>query len=459
MAITDSIFDTYAVDIDGDGDTDIYYLNPNTGGLNLFWLNDGNGNFTSLNVPGDEQANEAAFGDFNEDGYLDYITNGNNTISQPIYFGSATNTFTIHDDGITHSIHGFEVADFNGDNHLDIYSQGIIPTINRLALGDGGGNFVAQNITNDLGFTYNATVEDFDRDGDLDIFASNDQTADNMWINDGSANFTNDTDYRVRKYTRDMIGGDFNNDGIFDLFLGAHLGTNTAEFTSSYKSTSLDIDENTTSVGTVSVNSVAANHEFFISGGEDAAGFSIDSSTGELNFIGNPDYENPGDNNADNVYVVNVGYGTTSAPYYTSQRTLAISVQDVEPELSGVTVEFGNENYSVNESDSAVNVELEVIGDDLSGQASQSIEVYIDSGTTTIVDDFSFTDPLTVTIPAANYSSKTTINVPISIVDDQLQEDTEGINFALQNPSTLAAEGAINTTTLVYKMMILLGYR
>jgi hypothetical protein len=45
---------------------------------------------------------------------------------------------------------------------------------------------------------------------------------------------------------------------------------------------------------------------FSISGGADGANFAIDSTTGALTFATNPDFENPADSDADNLYVVQV---------------------------------------------------------------------------------------------------------------------------------------------------------
>ena len=65
--------------------------------------------------------------------------------------------------------------------------------------------------------------------------------------------------------------------------------------------------ENTTAVTTVSdpgwpLQAVT----FSITGGADAAKFSIQLSTGALNFNTAPDFEAPSDTNGDNVYLVQV---------------------------------------------------------------------------------------------------------------------------------------------------------
>jgi hypothetical protein len=86
------------------------------------------------------------------------------------------------------SSYGASVADFNGDNHLDIY----VPNLNdqnRLWFGDGLGGFNPNDISGDLGETYGSTVFDVDSDGDIDIYTLN-QGQNKLWINNGIGIFT-----------------------------------------------------------------------------------------------------------------------------------------------------------------------------------------------------------------------------------------------------------------------------
>jgi hypothetical protein len=68
---------------------------------------------------------------------------------------------------------------------------------------------------------------------------------------------------------------------------------------------------------------------FEISGGEDAALFTIDPVTGALDFIEAPDYENPSDTNGDNIYIVivkitNINDGAPEVPVASSQTSIAV---------------------------------------------------------------------------------------------------------------------------------------
>ncbi|WGZ95278.1 MAG: choice-of-anchor L domain-containing protein [Candidatus Thiothrix putei] len=67
---------------------------------------------------------------------------------------------------------------------------------------------------------------------------------------------------------------------------------------------------------------------YSISGGADAALFSINSATGVLDFVTAPDYENPKDSNRDNSYVVVVS--ATDVGGLSASQTLTIQVTDVD---------------------------------------------------------------------------------------------------------------------------------
>ena len=91
---------------------------------------------------------------------------------------------------------------------------------------------------------------------------------------------------------------------------------------------SLSVDENTTSVTTFSANeSVTWN----LSGGADSSFFSMNS--GELSFSSAPDYESPQDSGANNTYVVTVRATDTSGN--TSDQTVTVSVLDVNESSGG----------------------------------------------------------------------------------------------------------------------------
>ena len=98
-------------------------------------------------------------------------------------------------------------------------------------------------------------------------------------------------------------------------------------------SAAVSVAENTlivTSVTATDADLPGDTLTYDIAGGVDAASFTIDSSTGVLQFIGAPDYENPTDSGANNVYnlTVRVSDGT-----YTDTQAIAVTVTNVVSEL------------------------------------------------------------------------------------------------------------------------------
>ncbi|WP_284186858.1 cadherin domain-containing protein, partial [Zoogloea oryzae] len=98
-------------------------------------------------------------------------------------------------------------------------------------------------------------------------------------------------------------------------------------------SASVSIAENTLIVASVTATDADLPGDtltYDISGGVDAAKFAIDSNTGVLQFIGAPDYENPTDSGANNVYnvTVRVSDGTN-----TDTQAIAVTVTNVVSEL------------------------------------------------------------------------------------------------------------------------------
>jgi len=72
--------------------------------------------------------------------------------------------------------------------------------------------------------------------------------------------------------------------------------------------TTINVTENTTAVMTVTATDTDIGDilTFSISGGTDAAKFTIDANTGELKFITAPDYEIPTDGDLNNIYMLNI---------------------------------------------------------------------------------------------------------------------------------------------------------
>ncbi len=155
----------------------------------------------------------------------------------------------------------------------------------------------------------------------------------------------------------------------------------------------INVAENTTAVTTVTSTDVDGGTAIYsISGGLDAAKFSINSSTGELVFQAAPDYETPTDSNGDNVYEVIVlvsdGNGGTDT------QTINVTVTDVANTLT-VTTTADNNDSGIVAGDG--NYDIEWLNANLGADSSISLrEAIIAANNTTGTDTISFniSDPL-----------------------------------------------------------------
>src|SRR3989454_748955 len=111
---------------------------------------------------------------------------------------------------------------------------------------------------------------------------------------------------------------------------------------------SVSVAENTTAVTTVSAADAdlpAQTLSYAISGGADAAKFTINATTGVLSFVSAPDFENPTDTGTNNVYDVTVqasdGAGGTDA------QAISVSVMAVNDNNPAITSNGGGATASV----------------------------------------------------------------------------------------------------------------
>ena len=115
------------------------------------------------------------------------------------------------------------VADFNGDGHPDIVLAKEWQR-NRILFNDGAGNFTDATIGRftDVGHdSEDIAVADFDGNGWLDIvFASEDDSTHEFYLNTGSGNFT-DVSARLPKFVSNaVVATDINGDTYIDLVFG-----------------------------------------------------------------------------------------------------------------------------------------------------------------------------------------------------------------------------------------------
>ncbi|HEX5126095.1 MAG TPA: cadherin-like domain-containing protein, partial [Rhodocyclaceae bacterium] len=119
---------------------------------------------------------------------------------------------------------------------------------------------------------------------------------------------------------------------------------------------SLNVAENTTAVTTVTAADAdlpAQTLIYSITGGADAAAFAIDGATGALSFITAPDFENPADAGADNIYnvIVQASDGTL-----TGTQAIAVAVTPANDNAPVITSNGGGASaaLSIAENSTAI---------------------------------------------------------------------------------------------------------
>lgn len=230
-SITTSV--VVAVDVDDDGDLDIFLGNQDA--ANQFFYNHGSGNFVQdLATPfdvGHGMTSSAHFVDLDNDGDIDVYVSSNSARRVFMNLGigdDSTGTSFVTD---TNSIlttlpviftERMAFADVNGDGRIDL----LHPDGSRLLMNTGSASAAfVDDSTNALvqnnGFTKSVAFGDLDGDGDLDALVGNQWSRNELYINDGNGDFTLDATSAVSDgflHSRVMQWVDVDNDGDLDVF-------------------------------------------------------------------------------------------------------------------------------------------------------------------------------------------------------------------------------------------------
>ncbi|UII24814.1 FG-GAP-like repeat-containing protein [Fulvivirga maritima] len=275
-------------DIDNDGDMDVCVVNA-TGSASMIYLNNGNETFTSLPNSGvdahPQYFHGAAWADFDNDGYVDliltnffqtrfhhlYKNNGNNTFTKitntPVTAESNRSTSPLladyDNDGLvdifipngnnqansffknlgnfrftkitstaitsaSKNAVGGAWGDYDGDGFLDLFIANSSNQNNELYKNNGNGTFSQINasiVSNDKGHSHGANWIDIDNDADLDLFVTNDNGPNFLYLNDGAGNFIKAEDEEIATDIGLNYGqawADYNKDGFLDVMISFH---------------------------------------------------------------------------------------------------------------------------------------------------------------------------------------------------------------------------------------------
>jgi len=217
-----------AVDLNGDGYPD--FIAMDTAGVLGYhvFLNHQNGTFTeSQDIQRDgflDQPTAFAVGDMDEDGCVDLVTTDSASLGE-ILKGNCDGTFVntgtpLLTFGLGDTVGALQLADVNGDGHLDVVASGAILGIAGqgqnagnllcIALGDGTGNVSAPKVYRGEPGMYSLSVADFNNDGHPDVVTANQDTdSASVFLNDGSGGFGDPSGRYIGPITNN-VPGDFN---------------------------------------------------------------------------------------------------------------------------------------------------------------------------------------------------------------------------------------------------------
>ncbi len=219
-------------DYDNDGYLDICVANYF--GSDVLYHNNGDGTFTNVaeavGISGTDNGWDIVFGDYNNDGALDiYVTNSGQ--ASVLYRNNGDGTFANVTEVATVGNNegpglGTTLGDYENDGDLDIYVANFDNGTNVLYRNNGDGSFTDFTASTGVGHlaasSAGCTFGDYDHDGDLDLYVVNSGAPNVLYRNNGDGTFSDVT--KAAGVAGPGKGenasfGDYDNDGDLDLYL------------------------------------------------------------------------------------------------------------------------------------------------------------------------------------------------------------------------------------------------
>ncbi len=185
-------------------------------------FSDASGLLNPISSPGSSGASAI---DFNNDGLVDIYSPGRLYLNKGAsgFVDVLPSTKIIEGDGIFGAVFG----DYDGDGFVDVLFEDLLAP-GRLYRNKGNGKFVQVNAVTNL--TSDRLVQgsgwsDFNGDGLLDLFIGNDAGDNQLFKNVGQGRFQDisiSAGVPIIGHTYGMTWGDFNNDGLADIFVAPY---------------------------------------------------------------------------------------------------------------------------------------------------------------------------------------------------------------------------------------------
>jgi hypothetical protein len=224
-------------DYDDDGYLDLFVGATFPSTRNFLYHNNRDGTFSLIDDAAmpklDSNQHGSAWGDYDNDGHLDLIvTAGNPEVTHNVlYHNNGDGTFSgittgdIYTDTYVNGFHAPSWGDYDNDGFIDLFIAGH-DLFNRLFRNNGDGSFTRITdsvLVSDPGASEGRAWVDYDGDGDLDLFVSNNAPYKSfLYRNEGNGQFTSVTDSGLTSSVENSFAScwaDYDNDGFPDLFL------------------------------------------------------------------------------------------------------------------------------------------------------------------------------------------------------------------------------------------------
>jgi hypothetical protein len=228
-------------DFDNDGDLDLFASNYGPPARDFFYRSEGNGTFTKITqgawVTDSSAGVGAAWGDYDNDGFLDLYVANSQDQNDFLYHNNGDGTMTRIATGPVTTSGGMSTGcawgDYDGDGDLDLFVANALGQKVFQFRNNGNGAFTritAGAPVSAAGDYTGIALADYDNDGDLDLFVTDTQGGSNrLYRNDGPSGFVRITEGAVVDDGGSSIGaawGDYDNDGYLDLFISNDFGEN-----------------------------------------------------------------------------------------------------------------------------------------------------------------------------------------------------------------------------------------
>ena len=235
-------FGCSVVDYDGDGNLDVYVDNgafTAVGEDNFLYRGNGDGTFTKV-MSGDpvsdgEHSLGSSWCDYDGDGDQDLFTANSDPFNGVplhnfLYVNNGDGTLTRLSGGIVSTDLQISIGgswgDYDNDGDFDLFVANWYGEDNQLYRNEGGGTFsrvTSGSVVSDGGNSVSGAWGDYDNDGWLDLYVTNDWNEDNfLYHNLGDGTFERITQGDIVSdggRSNGAVWGDYDNDGWLDMFV------------------------------------------------------------------------------------------------------------------------------------------------------------------------------------------------------------------------------------------------